>query len=168
MASRNRKLNDFERGIAALIRSRLTVGIAGEDASRGDNAINYAALGYLFEYGEPATNMPPRPWLIPVIESRKDEITEHLKGIAQKILKRSIEQPGYDPKADIEKSLQLLGLRLQSAIQTRISAGIDPPLSERTIYARLHRKKNRRSPGPMTPLIDTGGFVRSIRYTVKV
>ncbi len=168
MASSRNRSADIDRAVRALVKSELLVGISGESAGRGDDAINNVALGYLFETGEPATNMPPRPWLRPGVESIRDEIVERLGAVARDVIVKAVQQPGYGAKPDIERALHLLGLKAQNAVRGRIRAGIAPPLSPRTVYARLHRKKNRRTPGPMTPLIDEGNFIRSIGYVVKV
>lgn len=157
------KKKDIFAAIKTLERSGVLVGIPAD--AKGQDAdgqpIQYAGLGYVFEFGAPEINMPARPWLAPGIEAEKERIGKLLAAGGKKLLFGG-------PKSDYETTLHKVGLIAQSAIKNRIVAGIDPPLSPRTIYARLHRRKRRREPGKMTPLIDTGGFLRSIQYRVRV
>jgi len=157
------KKKDIFKAIKVLERSSVLVGIpaaaTGQDAE--GRSVQYAALGYIFETGAPEINMPPRPWLGPGIATAEAKIAKLLADGGKKLLSGG-------STGDYEATLHKVGLTAQSAIQKHISDGIDPPLSERTIYARIHRRKNRRSPGKMTPLIDTGGFRNSITYSVRV
>lgn len=156
--------------LATLAKSRVLVGVPATDGARQDGSINNAALGYLFETGDPETNMPPRPWLVPGIQEVQGEISRRLVAGARNAIQATVRGSGdvRAGRAEVKNALETVGNVAQASVQRRIGAGIAPALSERTIYARLHRKKNRRSPGEMTPLIDTGEFIRSIRYVVLV
>ena len=85
---------------------------------------------------------------------------------------RAIEKSGFEgdvsgAKSEIEDGLHRVGLKSVSIIQGRITAGLSPQLAERTVYARLHRKKNRRNGPDMKPLIDTSQLLRSITYVIR-
>lgn len=160
----------LRRALSMLDKSEVLVGIPAEAGQRTDGAPSNAVLGYLFEGGDSETNMPPRPWLVPGVEAVRGEITERLLQGARKAIDATLKSDGdvRAGRAEAEKALQRVGLIAQASMQRRIQSGIAPALSERTIYTRLHRKKNRRSPGPMTPLIDTGVFLKSITYVVMI
>lgn len=156
--------------LGMLATSKVLVGIPAEGASRSEGGINNAALGYLFEHGSPETNMPPRPWLVPGVQAARDEISQHLAIGARNAIQATLHSNGdvRAGRAEADKALHRVGLVAQNSMRGRIQSGIAPALSERTIYARLHRRRNRRSPGPMTPLIDTGVFLKSITYAVRL
>ncbi|MCJ2044749.1 hypothetical protein MKK58_09440 [Methylobacterium sp. J-078] len=157
------------RALAILDASQVLVGIPAE-AGEHEGGISNAALGYILDTGDLETNLPPRPWLVPGVEAVRDQITKQLATGARKVIDAAIASDGdvRAARAEAAKALERVGLIAQGSIQRRISEGIAPALSERTVYARLHRRKNRRSAGKMTPLIDTGQFIRSITYVVKI
>lgn len=139
-----------------------------QEAGEHEGGIRNATLGYLFEYGDPATNMPPRPWLLPGVALVEDRIAEELAAGFQRGMRHILGGGTMtQARAEITKSQHKVGLIAQGAIQRRIQAGIAPPLSPRTVYARMHRKSKRRSGGEMTPLYDTGAFIRSITYVIR-
>lgn len=160
------KVRMLEKLAGYASKHRVLVGVPAE-AGEHEGGITNAALGYLFEYGSPETNMPPRPWLLPGVRLaqpaiRKELVAGYGKAVTV-ILRNGTMQMAI---AELTRSQHKVGLIAQNAIRGRIQQGIAPPLAPRTVYARLHRKKNRRSGGSMTPLIDTGQFIRSITYVI--
>lgn len=157
------KRKDIFKAIKILERSQVLVGIPADAKTQSAEgaSISYASLGYMFETGAPEINMPARPWLEPGVATARERITKLLAAGGKKLLLGGT-------TSDYEATLHKVGLTAQSAVQKYITEGIDPPLSPRTVYARLHRRYNRRQPGNMTPLIDTGGFRRSVTYRVRV
>jgi hypothetical protein len=145
----------------------VVVGVPADKAARSDGALDNATLGYIHEYGAPEANIPARPWLAPGVEAAEDIIKAEAVRGATRALSRALAGDLGGAKSETQEALNRTGLKVVSKIQGRITAGIAPPLSERTIYARIHRKKRRRAPGAMTPLIDTGAFRRSITYAVR-
>lgn len=148
-------------------RQMLVVGIPAEKAPRPDSPIDNATLGYLHEHGVPEANIPPRPWLAPGVEASETIITTEATRGATRALSQVLAANVSGAQSETQDAFTRTGLKVVSKIQSRITAGIAPPLSERTIYARLHRKERRRKPGAMTPLIDTGAFLRSITYAIR-
>lgn len=166
---RKSRLSEVDKTLNMLIKSSVLVGIPAA-AGRSDGGPNNAALGYIHETGAPEQNIPARPFLKPGIASVRGEIAQYLAQGGAKALAAAGVEGGTVAKAQVEvdKALHRIGLVAQNAARGQIQAGLAPPLSERTVYARLHRKRGRRSAGPMTPLIDTGQLIRSITYTVRV
>ncbi|MGC5779838.1 hypothetical protein [Methylobacterium sp. NFXW15] len=149
-------------------RQRLLIGIPAEKAERGDGGPNNATLGYIHEYGAPEANIPARPFLMPGMEAAQSMIVDELaKAFAKGISLAAVQGDVSAGKAALTDGLHRAGLKAVSIIQGRITAGLSPPLAERTVYARLHRKKNRRSGSDMKPLIDTGQLLRSISYVIR-
>lgn len=147
---------------------RLLIGIPAEKAARSDGDINNAELGYIHEYGAPEANIPARPFLMPGMEAAEAMIVDELaKALTKGITLAAVQGDVSAGQAALTDGLNRAGLKAVSIIQGRITAGLSPPLAERTVYARLHRKKNRRSGPDMKPLIDTGKLLASITYVIR-
>lgn len=140
---------------------------------------NNAVIGYVMENGDPARNIPARPWLIPAIKTNKAEIVARLKAISQAAM-----------DSDIGKVRTLriqLGLYAQRAVQQKITDGPFQPLAEATLIARSRRTFGKGAAGARRgammelarraaglaagtdfarPLIDTGQLRRSITFVV--
>lgn len=127
--------------------------------------INNAVLGYIHEVGSPARNIPARAWLAPGVESVRSKTIDYLQQAGK---------AAFEGKLDlVDKILNAIGLLNQTAVKTRISQGIPPPLAPRTIAGRLRRsklspaKKARLTSSDFTPLIDTAQFINSISYVLR-
>jgi len=130
--------------------------VSGKGKSRKtipDN-INNAAIGYLMEMGEPAMNLPARPFLVPGVEAIKDKISNRLKKAANAAIDGRPEE--------VEKHLRAAGLQAESSIRATITNGDFAPLSERTIEARRRRGKTSEK-----PLIDTGQMRRAVTHVIR-
>lgn len=170
--------------LQALPGASVLVGIPEAEAQRlpepGEpQTMNNAALGYVHEFGSPANNIPARPFLIPAVRETRERVQHYLKQAAQFAL-------GGD-KLRMTKALHAAGMVAASKAKSIITAGIAPPLSDRTLQARARRKAGRghrinkgavaeleaRAKGlaPSTvnakPLIDTAQMLNSITYVVR-
>lgn len=163
--------------IAALRDRTLLIGIPASSAARGsDEPLNNATIGYIQEFGAPEARIPARPFLRPTVVREQPRITEMLKMAGQYAL---------DGKQDaMERTLEALGMYMQNAVRLRISEGIPPPLSPRTIAERERKHKSAKPiKGPYgkgwaknalspafqgwTPLVDTGKLRAAITYVVR-
>ncbi|GJD47005.1 hypothetical protein AFCDBAGC_4890 [Methylobacterium cerastii] len=159
---------ELERTLRDLASMEVVVGIPAEAGTHADSGLTNAALGYIHEFGAPEANIPARPFLFPGIERIQDKIADKLaKGGARAVEATVASGNRTTGKAEGQKALQRVGILAQNSVRGVITDGIAPPLSARTVYDRLHRKKNRRSPGPMTPLVDTGKLREAITYIVR-
>ncbi|MCJ2023540.1 hypothetical protein, partial [Methylobacterium sp. J-067] len=64
-------LDPLSREFLRAVEKRVLIGIPAESmhpGEKGEKPINNAALGYLFEYGQPEKNLPARPHLFPGVE----------------------------------------------------------------------------------------------------
>ena len=140
---------------------------------------NNAVIGYVQENGDPAHNVPPRPFLMPAITDNRAEILKRMKAITV---------AGFSGNLPRVKSLRVqLGLYAQRAVQQKITDGPFLPLADATLEARVRRRFGKGAAGsrkgarlelarramglsPGTdlarPLIDTGQLRRAITYVV--
>lgn len=111
------------------------------------------------EFGNPEKHIPARPFMRPTIQNKQQEWKE----LAQQGAKSVIAN-----KATIEDLLDLIGASASADIKQTISKLTTPPLSERTIQARLSRRKNKTHVGLLTkPLVDTSYMLVSLSYEVE-
>ena len=171
----------LKRDLALLVDSEVLVGVPQEEDDRDDGSpLGNAARAYIHDNGAPEVGIPARPFMVPGIESARTQITKQLAMTAVSVLKNS---QSKQPKDNIvERGLHAVGLIAQSAIKNKISEGISPPLSDRTLRARANRVKSRKaereelanrkagmkpSVDLVKPLIDTGEMQQSIKYVLR-
>lgn len=154
------RVSEVMKGVRALTKSEVLIGVPDtraerkpEDGEKGPPASN-ALIGYVQEYGDPAKNIPARPFLVPGVQSIKDKAIPILKKAGQAAL-------DGDGK-DVAKSLMTVGLMGQSAVQRKITTGPFDPLAERTLKARAARGRT-----GTKPLIDTGQLRAAITFVLR-
>ena len=174
----------FLAALEELTKNAVFVGIPSTRVTRDPvpgepNAPNNAVIGYVQENGDPAKNVPPRPFLLPAVEENRAEILKRLRAIAT---------AGFAGKLPLVKSLRVqLGLFAQRAVQQKITEGPFQPLSEVPLQRRASRKFGKGAAGSRKgarlelarraaglaagtdfarPLIDTGQLRRAITYVV--
>lgn len=127
--------------------------------SEYENGVKVALVAAVQEYGYPAGNIPPRPFMRPTIAKQQKEWA----GIAQRGAKEILR--GSQTSAGI---MEAIGLKAAGDIRKMISAIWSPPLSPRTIQARLSRRANKTHIGNLDkPLIDTGIMFGTLTNTVE-
>jgi hypothetical protein len=162
---------DLEKAVRQLSSIRVAVGIPAEEergggggsTTRTGSPMTNAVLGYLFEMGSPATNMPARPWLGPGVRESQ--------GRWLPFLQQAGEAAARGDLTAMNKAFNAAGLAAVAAVKSYIQAKIPPPLAPSTIRGRFRR---RGLPVPadlsdedITPLVDTGQFINSISYVVR-
>lgn len=174
----------FFDGLNELVTKSVFVGIPSSNINRepapGEKLTpNNAVIGYVQENGDPARNIPARPFLVPGIKSIQPEIITRL---------RAIGRAAMDGQPDKVKTLRMqLGIVAQRAIQKKITDGPFQPLSEVTLQRRASRKFGKGAAGARRgakmelarraqglaagtdfarPLIDTGQLRRAINYVI--
>lgn len=150
-----KKVADSMRELAE---NRVLVGIPQEKAPRKSAPITNAQLGYIHEKGAPEANIPARPHLIPGVKDSQDDWMPRLADAAKASFEGS--------KSGVTGNLNGAGLIAVNAVRAKIQSNIPPPLAPSTVYAREHRKKNRRK-GIMTALIDTGSYLKAFTYVLR-
>ena len=174
-------LPDLLKAIRALTKSQVLVGVPDENAERrpveGEaNPANNALIGYVQEFGDPAKNIPARPFLIPGVESVKDQIAAQMKKAGQDALSGNLKA--------IRQRMAKVGNDTAAAVVDKLETGPYAPLSLATIKARARRgRKNAKQylklmnegvpvdvldeVGLAQPLHDTGQLARSITYVIR-
>jgi phage gpG-like protein len=146
--------------VKRLLKQECLVGVPDINAMRDPDPsdpksdINNAQLGYIHEFGSPAANIPARPFLVPGVESVKDQISAKLKKAGERAL-------SGEP-SEIDRQLNAVGLIAANAVQQKLVDGPFAPLAPLTIANR--KAKGRTS---KQPLIDTGALRQSITYAIR-
>ena len=130
--------------------SFVTVGIHEDTCNHPDAGISNAQLGALLNFGDDMNTLngmsapiPPRPWLIPGVESGTLDIIDTLKS-------------GFESGAPLNQTLEQVGAVAAGAAQVYMTELRDPPNAAYTIEQK----------GSDNPLIDTGALRASVTYKV--
>ena len=116
------------------------IGIRGDAGTTDDGSMTLATLGAIHEFGTPT--IPERSFLRTGVDDAKPDII----GIMESRL----------AKDGVDKTLGLIGLTAQNAVQSKIVNLRTPANEASTIAAK----------GSSNPLVDTGGMLGSITYVV--
>lgn len=128
-------LDDLKAALEILIDSEVLVGFPEEtdkrDAVDGkDPDITNAVLGYIHDNGAPEVGIPQREFMKPGVDAVADEVTDLLAKTARSVLKG-----GGPEKANA--GLMQAGFKASNSIKRTINEGVPPPLSDRTLRARM-------------------------------
>lgn len=160
-------LNDAVR---ALAKKSLYVGIAKGSSGdkRTDGAPDNHLLGFVHEKGSPIANIPPRPFLVPGVESVKDDIKDSMGKAMELALK--------DKEQECDAVLERTAIKTATAVKEYMTTADFEPLKPATIRNR-HRSRLTQSMreeeinediSQIQPLINTGSLRNSIDgYFVK-
>jgi hypothetical protein len=180
-------LDEVAAELRALARKRLLIGIPSEGDPHPDSTFGNVSRGYVFEFGSPAINMPPRPHIVPGVESALPEIAQRLEAAARAALSGGSPDP----------AMQAAGQAGVNAIRDMIDAKLDPPIKPLSYLSRTtgrlargyrRRRARRGETGPLifapsidedvyaaaeseaataTPLVDTGAYRQSITFVIR-
>lgn len=177
-------VNRVTESIKKLTGFQVLVGIPEANGARDNDEdsgpVTNAALGYIHEFGAPASNIPARPWLIPGVRKSARDYIPQLRGAAAAAL---------DGKPDIvERSLRMAGILAAQGAKHEMATGNFVPLKPETVRARQYsrgtqskRKSEiqylnliRQGVSPSTaqlatgirPLINTRQLFNSVTYVV--
>lgn len=162
--------------VETLTGSRVLVGIPGDAPPRKDSKQppNFV-LGFINEFGDPARNIPARPFLIPGVRDAQSQIIARAKAGARAVLRLDTATPDTANVA-----LNQMGGVAAFAVRARLVSGPFVPLANATLAARARQGRkgaiqelaNRRAglpPGTdlAKPLIDTGAMRQSVTHVIK-
>lgn len=154
------QLHNILDTVERLTENEVLVGVPATKTDRDSEEktpITNAAIGYINEFGSPSQNIPARPHLFPGIRDVQERISARLRTAARSALMGNVQA--------VEAAQNAVGLMCQNSVRAKITAGLSPALSPRTIEARQTRKIAPRM-GTM-PLIDTGIYRRAITYVLR-
>lgn len=168
----------------ALTKQQVLIGIPGDGEQR-EGEVSNALLGYVHEYGNPAQNIPARPFLRPAADQVKGQVVEMFAQAARAVM---------DGKSEAaNKSLNAAGQLGVNTAKAIMNAGEGfAPLTEAAMKSRLYRAmkgkglvrtdnlknwqkakekllktRQRYSLEGATPLVDTGQLRNSITFVVR-
>lgn len=120
--------------------------------------ITTAQVAAINEFGAPAKNIPPRPFMRPTFRHKKSEWQSIVKNEAKKMIQG---------KSDVGRTLEIVGLKAAGDIREAITNVWSPSLKISTVRARLARRSNKHHVGSLTkPLVDTGYMLNSLTHKV--
>ena len=116
-----------------------------------------AAVAAKQEYGDPASRIPPRPFMRPTISEHRDEwrelVMDGCKMVAQ-------------GKLSIVDVLSGVGLQAEGDVVQKISEIWTPPLAPYTLQKRAERAGISVDQVSKKPLVDTGTMLAQITHAV--
>lgn len=173
-------LEDLVEALGILADAEVLVGYPEDGEAREDSKEpTNAQLAYIHDNGAPEANIPARPFMVPGVESAREKIIGKLDQTMKAVLKGG----------GAEKAVQGLGqagFEAMVGIKRTINEGVPPPLSDRTLRARMKKGRkdgagarkgaaqelDRRWDGQAPsvefakPLVDTGQLRNAVTYVV--
>ncbi len=135
-----RKLAEIARGLKR--GGTVRVGfLEGATYSDGTSVPMVAAIN---EFGAPSRGQPPRPFFRRMVADKSAEWPA--------VIGQLLVSTGFD----VDKTLNITGLKIGEQLQQSIIDLVDPPLAESTVRAKEFDK----------PLIDTSTMLNSVGYEV--
>ncbi|WP_205954248.1 hypothetical protein [Pantoea stewartii] len=131
--------------IARKLGNGSTIKVGFLDGSTYPDGTSVPMVAAANEFGDPAMNRPPRPFIRNMISEKSPEWPDEISKI--------LVATGYDGKA----TFSLMGERIKGQMQESIRNFSEPALAESTI-----RKK-----GFDKPLIDTSVMINAVDYQVE-
>jgi hypothetical protein len=147
------KFSDFDRGyketrarLESIKKRRVTVGVHGQNDSRGDTLTN-VLVGTWLEYG--TDTAPERSFLRKTLDMHADAYVAYTRELSIQVI---------DGKMTIERALGLLGMKIKADVVRLFDTNaIRPDITEATKKAK----------GSSTVGIDTGALKQSIDFVVR-
>ena len=144
---------ELKARLQALSTKQVEVGFFETDNYPDGTPVAYVAA--INEFGNPAGNLPARPFFRPATTGNADDIKRRGAAAVAAVARG----------ADIDTAMGALGETVVADVQDTIIATTTPPLAASTIYNRQHRKDRQRNMND-APLRDTGQMLQSVRSQV--
>ena len=159
--------------------SAVRVGIQGDGAVKTEGGMSLVDIATVHEFGSTDGRIPQRSFIRSTFDKNKKQYQKLVNEMARQVL---------DGKVDADSGLGLIGQKFVADVKKTIRDGIEPPLAQSTIAGRTkkikalagnanqsaataaaeHLENTGELPaGAVTPLIDTGRLINSIRSTVE-
>lgn len=129
----------------------MTLLVGWDENNRYNDRTPVASVAVTHEYGAPAANIPPRPFMRPAIDANGDRWNEDIQAGVRRVLNGKIK-----PKP----MLLAVGHTIKADIQKAISEVRNPPLAESTKKARDRKGRSHQ------PLHDTGTMIATCHPVV--
>lgn len=167
------KKGDLRKALAQIEKSlpdkHVVAGFLGKDAGSRPGKLTNTQLAIIHEFGAPAANIPPRPFVVPSFEKHKKEYQSMLERVAKKVLSQTLKGGTVSAAESLYKyGLDTIGALMADNIKLFVTDGpeIPPPNSPATLARKLSLTNPNRTDNPRT-LVDTGRMVPSATYEVR-
>lgn len=129
------------------------------EGAKYDADTSVAGVAAQNELGNPAQNIPPRPFMRPAIAENKAKWSKFIGRQVLRILNN---------QTDVKTTLEGLGLNVAGEIRKAITQVHNPALSEKTVKARVKIRAKKNITGTLRkPLVFEGVLLNSLAYVVK-
>lgn len=164
VTSRTAELNE---ALKRLQRTVVAVGIAkgSKGDLRDDGGPPNSDLGFIHEFGSPAANIPPRPFLRPGVEDARESVVQNLESAMRAALANN--------KQAVNTHLEGAGKSAVASVKKKMQEGPFEPLKPSSIESR-HRsrgtkgkRENEKKGVGIQPLINTGSLQGAIDFLVE-
>lgn len=130
---------------------------SSQHPTKGGGTIPMATIAVQNEYGAPP--IPPRPFIRPALAKNRDVWRETIKRGAKAVIHGSLSD---------DQLMEAIGLSVSGHIRASIASVTAPPLSQRTIAARLAVRADKSTIGSLTkPLVFEGLLLNSVSYAIR-
>jgi hypothetical protein len=144
----------LKKAVAGLTKDKVLVGIPEAKDERDETGIGNAALAYIHNFGAPEANIPAREFMYSGMSRAREQIVKRFRDGAIAALEGAEDR--------VAKNLNAAGLEATSAIKSRITEGIPPPLADATLAAR-----ERAGFAGTKPLVRTAQMRNALTYVVR-
>lgn len=118
-----------------------------------------ATVAAVHEFGAPAKNIPPRPFMRPTIARESDNWKKIMSSGAKAILHGN---------ASIDQVMNAVGMKAAGDVAKTIASITQPPLKAATIAARARKRKDKTITATLKkPLVDTALMIGSVTHVVE-
>ncbi|MCP1120109.1 hypothetical protein [Robbsia andropogonis] len=142
------------KAVSSLTNKSVLVGIPDSAPEHADTPLTSAQIGYIQETGDPARNLPARPFLVPGVQSVQSNCADRLRKGATAAMSGNV--------AGAEAALTAAGLVAESAVKAKINSNIQPKLADSTLEKRRARGVTREN-----TLVDTGQMRNAVTHVIR-
>ena len=147
---------DLQKIIKDVNTTKLRVGWS--EKAKYDDGPPVASVAAQNEFGNPAKNIPPRPFMRPTAIENSDSWKTTVNGLFKRVL---------SGRSSAATAMEIFGLQVAGQVRAKIASIDSPPLSQRTIEARIRGRKVSKATMATRTLVDTGYMLNSITSEVQ-
>lgn len=171
-------MGDLFKAVSEMTDKEVVAGFPeDEEVTRKDDdgnevEITNAAIAYVQNTGEPALNIPARPFMVEGVEDVQEAIIDRMQDVGVAALAGDSQR--------VDQGLHAVGIEAKLGIQNKILNGPFEPLADSTLDARARRGRkgaqeelDRREAGEdpgvelARPLNDSGQLRNAVNYSLR-
>lgn len=149
----------LQKAIDQLASNTDAVKVGWFESSRYPDGTQVAEVAVIQEFGAESRNIPWRPFMRPTVIQQQQAWAKVVEYQVTRVM---------NGDANVSQALEAFGSKVAGDIRYTITQVFTPSLQESTIYARLHRKSDKKTIGLLTkPLMDTGAMYGTLTHAVE-